>query len=57
MLEEPSVTGDMFSELVASQTIAFPGPALVQTKPKAKEKMESIWPTGFVVGEQMRLFG
>jgi len=28
----------------------------VEPKPKPK-KVKSIWPTGYVVGEQMRLFG
>jgi hypothetical protein len=55
--DEPPVVGDMFSELAAAQTIASPGPVLVETKPKPKKKVESIWPTGYVVGEQMKLFG
>jgi hypothetical protein len=55
--DDPPVITDMFSELAASQTIALPGPVLVGSKPKPKKSVESIWPTGCVVGEQMRLFG
>jgi hypothetical protein len=55
--DEPPIIGDMFSEFVAAQTTASPGPVLVETKPKPKKKVESIWPTGYVVGEQMKLFG
>jgi hypothetical protein len=55
--EEPLIVGEMFSELGAGQTIASPGPVLVETKPKPKKKVESIWPSGYVAGEQMKLFG
>jgi hypothetical protein len=55
--EEPLIVGDMFSELGAGQTIASPGPVLVETKPKPKKKVESVWPSGYVAGEQMKLFG
>jgi hypothetical protein len=36
---------------------AAPGPQLVHSTPRAKPKEDPIWPTGHVVGEQMRLFG
>ncbi len=55
--DEPPVVGDMFSEFAAAQTIAPQGPVLVQTKPKPRKKVEPIWPIGYVVGEQMKLFG
>jgi hypothetical protein len=51
---------DMFSGIATPVPTAtpgpVPGPVLVESKPKQK-KVESIWPTGYVVGEQMRLFG
>jgi hypothetical protein len=47
---------DMFSGIATPVPTATPGPVLVESKPKPK-KVESIWPTGNVVGEQMRLFG
>jgi hypothetical protein len=47
---------DMFSGIDTPVENVTPGPVLVESKPKPK-KVESIWPTGYVVGEQMRLFG
>jgi Helicase conserved C-terminal domain len=54
--EEVPTMEDMFSGVPTPVPTATPGPVLVESKPKQK-KVESIWPTGFVVGEQMRLFG
>jgi hypothetical protein len=54
--EEPMLT-DMFSELSAQFPAPMPGPLLVPSKPKPKKKVESIWPSGYVVGDQLRLFG
>jgi hypothetical protein len=47
----------MFSELSAQFPAPMPGPLLVPSKPKPKKKVESIWPSGYVVGDQLRLFG
>jgi hypothetical protein len=54
--EEAPMMEDMFSGIATSVPAATLGPVLVESKPKQK-KVESIWPTGYVVGEQMRLFG
>lgn len=50
------VIPDMFSEIDTPVRNVTPGPVLLESRPKPK-KVESIWPTGYVVGEQMRLFG
>ena len=55
--EDTPVMPGMFSELVSPTASPSPGPVLVESRPKANKKIESIWPTGYVVGEQMRLFG
>ena len=55
--EDAPVMADMFSELVSLTASSAPGPILVDSRPKPKKKVESLWPTGYVVGEQMRLFG
>jgi hypothetical protein len=54
--QEAPMISDMFSGIDTPVSAATPGPVLVEPKPKQK-KVESIWPTGYVVGEQMRLFG
>ena len=54
---EAPVMGDMFSELATQAPVSTPGPVLVESKPKVKKKVESIWPSGYVVGKQMKLFG
>ncbi len=54
--DAPMLT-DMFSELSGQFPAPMPGPVLVQSKPKPKKKVESIWPSGYVVGDQLRLFG
>jgi hypothetical protein len=54
--DDTPVISDMFSGIDTPVQNATPGPVLVESKPKPK-KVESIWPTGYVVGEQMRLFG
>src|SRR5260370_32143138 len=54
--EEVPTMEDMFSEVPTPVPTTTPGPVLVESKPKQK-KVESIWPTGYVVGEQMQLFG
>jgi hypothetical protein len=54
-LERPT-SSDLFSGTQPEEQAATPGPVLVESKPKTK-KTESIWPTGVVVGEQLRLFG
>jgi len=48
---------DMFGELTAQFPAPMPGPVLVESKPKPKKKVESIWLSGYVVGDQLRLFG
>jgi hypothetical protein len=48
---------DMFRELPAQFPAPAAGPILVESKPKPKKKLESIWPSGYVVGDQLRLFG
>jgi hypothetical protein len=47
-------TLDMFSGITDSTPVPAPGPVLVHSKPK---KQEPLWPTGRVIGEQLRLFG
>jgi hypothetical protein len=54
--EEPMFT-DMFSELPVADSAPVAGPVLVPSRPKPNEKVESIWPSGYVVGDQLRLFG
>jgi hypothetical protein len=54
--EEVPTMEDMFSGIATPLPSPTPGPILVESKPKQK-KVESILPTGYVVGEQMRLFG
>jgi hypothetical protein len=54
--EEVPMIEDMFSGIATPVPTAASRPVLVESKPKQKE-LESIWPTGYVVGEQMRLFG
>ncbi len=58
--EEVPTMEDMFSGIATPVPTATPestlGPVLVESRSKQK-KVESIWPTGYVVGEQMRLFG
>jgi hypothetical protein len=54
--DDSPVIPDMFSGIETPVENITPGPVLVESKPKPK-KVESIWPTGYVVGEQMRLFG
>ena len=45
-------------DLFTSSTTDLPvGPMLVETRSKRPKKVESIWPSGYVVGEQLRLFG
>jgi hypothetical protein len=54
--EEPMFT-DMFSELPGAHSAPATGPVLVPSKPKSKKKVETIWPSGYVVGDQLQLFG
>ena len=45
-------------DLLSPGTTELPlGPMLVETRSKRTKKVESIWPSGYVVGEQLRLFG
>jgi hypothetical protein len=55
--EDAPMFTDMFSELSATVPAPSPGPVLVPSRPKPKKKVESIWPSGYVVGDQLRLFG
>ncbi len=54
--EEVQMMEDMFSGIATPVPTTASGPVLVESKPKQK-KGESIWPTAYVFGEQMRLFG
>jgi hypothetical protein len=45
---------DLFSPSAADLPV---GPMLVETRSKRPKKVESIWPSGYVVGDQMKLFG
>jgi hypothetical protein len=56
-VEESPMIADMFSDLASPMAGAIPGPVLVASKAKSTRKTESIWPTGSIAGEQMRLFG
>jgi hypothetical protein len=51
-LEVLDSTDDLILQLPVS-----PGPQLVHSIPRLKLKENPIWPTGHLVGEQMRLFG
>ena len=51
-LEVSESMDDVIPQLPVSQ-----GPQLVQSTPRPKLKENPIWPTGHMVGEQMRLFG
>ncbi len=53
--EEAPIFTDLFSGPTVS--VPLPGPVLVLSKLKTKKKVESIWPSGYVVGDQLRLFG
>jgi hypothetical protein len=55
--EAQSDLEDLFSEAVDPWVTGTPGPVLVPPKRLTPRKTESIWPTGSVIGEQMRLFG
>jgi hypothetical protein len=55
--EEIPMIADMFGELTAQFPAPMPGPVLVESKPTPTKKVESIWPSGYVVGDQLRLFG
>ena len=54
-LEIPEIT-DMFTGIDTPMHTVTPGPMLVEPKPKSKN-VEPIWPTGYVVGQQLQLFG
>lgn len=47
---------DLFSSVSTERAPAQAGPVLVLSKPKPK-RVEPLWPSGHVVGEQLRLFG
>lgn len=46
---------DMFAGILDAPSTPAPGPMLVSSV--LKKKNESLWPTGYLVGDQMRLFG
>jgi hypothetical protein len=46
---------DLFADIPGTPATPSSGPLLVHSKPKKKQ--ENLWPTGYVVGEQMQLFG
>ena len=48
---------DMTPALFGQPSAPTLGPTLVPAKSEAKKKVEPIWPTGYVVGQQMKLFG
>jgi hypothetical protein len=50
--EPDTDVSDLFARVL--ETSAPPGPLLVSAPPKKKE---ALWPTGYVVGEQLQLFG
>jgi hypothetical protein len=51
---ESAAEPDLFSPSAADLPV---GPMLVETRSKRPKKVESIWPSGYVVGDQMKLFG
>ena len=51
---ESATEPDLFSPSAADLPV---GPMLVETRSKRPKKVESIWPSGYVVGDQMKLFG
>ncbi len=48
-------TDDLFAGIHETSAAPTPGPVLVHSQPKKKK--EPLWPTGYVIGDQMRLFG
>jgi len=47
---------DLFRSASTETEPVKAGPVLVAPKPKAK-RVESLWPSGYVVGQQLKLFG
>jgi len=53
-MEMESEIPDMFAAMAEAEPTLAAGPVLVHSQPKKKE---ALWPTGYVVGDQLRLFG
>ena len=53
-MEMESEIPDMFAGIAEAEPTLAAGPVLVHSQPKKKE---ALWPTGYVVGDQLRLFG
>jgi hypothetical protein len=47
----------LFEGSPATTPTTASGPVLVPPKPDTKKKVDPIWPTGYVDGQQLRLFG
>jgi hypothetical protein len=56
-LDEIDAVPSLLPALAGTPSPALPGLTLVHSNPKPKKKAETIWPTGTVIVEQMKLFG
>ena len=56
-VDENGAELSLLPELEGNPSVGVPGLTLVHSNSKPKKKPEPIWPTGMVVGEQMKLFG
>jgi len=56
-LDENDAAPSLLPVLAGTPSAGLPGLTLVRSNPKPKKKAEAIWPTGSVIGEQMKLFG
>jgi len=56
-LDENDAAPSLLPALEGSPSAGLPGLTLVHSNLKPKKKTDVIWPTGSVIGEQMKLFG
>ena len=56
-LDEIDAVPSLLPALAGTPSPALPGLTLLHSNPKPEKKAETIWPTGTVIGEQMKLFG
>ncbi|MGB0121848.1 MAG: hypothetical protein WBP63_00335, partial [Silvibacterium sp.] len=56
-LDESAAVPSLLPELAGTPSAGSPGLTLVHSSSKPKRKLDAIWPTGTVVGEQLKLFG
>jgi hypothetical protein len=56
-VDENANAPSLLPELAGAPSAGSPGLTLVHSNSRPKKKPDAIWPTGSVVGEQMKLFG